>query len=221
MSLKATAPAQPHNTRECLDVWRRPRIGGELKFYQNDEFVERELLSPKIDVKSYIRARVMEVIDELSLSIMMLEAGATRNAAGKAFVAVKALISAMVLINLDRLLALKREEEEKKWYEKKAYTVPTKSIKGISLDLFELGYKEIGAFADKALNLHDYQYNGLDPDFSPYKKREEAVRDAVVLIDAVVEKLPQWTGSYWDEEIKRGFEHLTKRLEDFKKRHAF
>ena len=44
--------------------------------------MERELLSPKIDVKSYIRARVMEVIDELSLSIMMLEAGATRNAAG-------------------------------------------------------------------------------------------------------------------------------------------
>lgn len=180
--------------------------------------MERELLSPKIDVKSYIRARVMEVIDELSLSIMMLEAGATRNAAGKAFVAVKALISAMVLINLDRLLALKREEKEKKWYEKKAYTVPTKSIKGISLDLFELGYREIGTIADKALNLHDYQYNGLDPDFSPYKKREEAVRDIVVLIDAVVEKLPQWTGSYWDEEIKRGFEHLTKRLEDFKKK---
>jgi len=47
------------------------------------------------------------------------------------------------------------------------------------------------------------------------------VRDIVVLIDAVVEKLPQWTGSYWDEEIKRRFEHLTKRLEDFKKRHAF
>jgi hypothetical protein len=114
MPLKATAPAQPHNTRECLDVWRRPRIGGELKFYQNDEFVERGLLSPKIDVKSYIRAKVMEVIDELSLSIMMLEAGATRNAAGKAFVAVKALISAMVLINLEQVTGPKegREGEE-------------------------------------------------------------------------------------------------------------
>jgi len=43
--------------------------------------VERELLSPKIDVKGYIRARIMEVIDELSLSIVMLKAGATRNAA--------------------------------------------------------------------------------------------------------------------------------------------
>ena len=152
--------------------------------------MERELLSPKIDVKGYIRARIMEVIDELSLSIVMLKAGATRNAAGKAFVAVKALINAMVLINLDRLLALKRDEKEKRWYKKKAYTVPTKSIKGISLDLFELGYREIGAIADKALNLHDYQYDGLDTDFSPYKKKEEAVRDIVVLVDAVVEKLP-------------------------------
>jgi hypothetical protein len=151
-----------------------PRIGGEFKFnfIKIDEFVERELLSPKIDVKSYIRARVMEVIDELLLSIMMLEAGATRNAAGKAFVAVKALLSAMVLINLDRLLALKRDEKEKKWYEKKAYTVPTKSIKGISLDLFELGYREIGAIADKALNLHDYQYNGLDQTSAPTKRKK-------------------------------------------------
>jgi hypothetical protein len=144
MPLEATAPAQPHNTRECLNVWRRPRIGGELKFYQNDEFVERELLSPKIDVKSYIRARVMEVIDELSLSIMMLEAGATRNAAGKAFVAVKALISAMVLINLDRLLALKREEEEKKWYEKKLTQSPRSLSRGYRWTYSSWGTRKLG-----------------------------------------------------------------------------
>ena len=106
--------------------------------------MERELLSPKIDVKSYIRARVMEVIDELSLSIMMLEAGATRNAAGKAFVAVKALISAMVLINLDRLLALKREEEEKKWYEKKLTQSPRSLSRGYRWTYSSWGTRKLG-----------------------------------------------------------------------------
>jgi hypothetical protein len=106
--------------------------------------VERGLLSPNIDVKSYIRAKVMEVIDELSLSIMMLEAGATRNAAGKAFVAVKALISAMVLINLDRLMALKRDEKEKKWYEKKAYKSPRSRSRGYRWTYSSWGTGKLG-----------------------------------------------------------------------------
>jgi hypothetical protein len=51
------------------------------------------------------------------------------------------------------------------------YIVPTKSIKGVSLDLSELGYREIWTVADKALDLHEYQYNDLDPDKMNYKPR--------------------------------------------------
>jgi hypothetical protein len=59
--------------------------------------VKRGLLSPKINIEDYIRTRIMETIDELLLGIMMINANATRNAAGKVFMAVKALMSAMVL----------------------------------------------------------------------------------------------------------------------------
>jgi hypothetical protein len=181
--------------------------------------VKRELLSPKINIEDYIRTRIMETIDELLLGIMMVNANATRNAAGKVFMAVKALMSAMVLINLDRILE-RKSEEERVWYERRGYIVPTKSIKGVSLDLSGLGYREIWTVADKALDLHEYQYNGLDPGFSPYKRREEAMRDMIMVMNIISERLYEWTGKYWDEEIRRAFDEFVKKFDEFRKKHS-
>ncbi len=100
------------------------------------------------------------------------------------------------------------------------YIVPTKSIKGVSLDLSELGYREIWTVADKALDLHEYQYNGLDPGFSPCKRREEAMRDMIMVMNIISERLYEWTGKYWDEEIRRAFDEFVKKFDEFRKKHS-
>jgi hypothetical protein len=65
--------------------------------------VEERLTSPKIDRRAYIRARVLEVLGDLDVGINMWLAGGSRNAAGKVFNAVKALLSALVTKNLSKL----------------------------------------------------------------------------------------------------------------------
>ena len=53
--------------------------------------------------KAYIKARIIETLDDLDIAINMWVAGRTRNSAGKVFSAVKALLSALVTKNLDKL----------------------------------------------------------------------------------------------------------------------
>jgi len=107
--------------------------------------VEERLTSPKIDRRAYIRARVLEVLGDLDVGINMWLAGGSRNAAGKVFNAVKALLSALVTKNLGKL-------SSNEWYMKKGYTAPTHSLKGISIDLGKLGYTGI----DNWLIRHSY-----------------------------------------------------------------
>ena len=64
-----------------------------------------KLSSPRIDRKAYIRARIIETLDDLDVGINMWLAGRTRNSAGKIFNAVKALLLALVTKNLDKLSA--------------------------------------------------------------------------------------------------------------------
>ena len=65
--------------------------------------MEGELTSLKIDRKAYIRARIIESLSDLDVAANMWMAGMSRNSAGKAFNAVKALVSALVTKNLDKL----------------------------------------------------------------------------------------------------------------------
>ncbi|MEM1646220.1 MAG: PaREP1 family protein [Conexivisphaerales archaeon] len=48
-----------------------------------------------------------------------------RNSAGKAFSDVKALMSALVVVNEGKLISTAKDREEKDWIKKKAHIVPT------------------------------------------------------------------------------------------------
>jgi len=58
----------------------------------------------------------------------------------------------------------------------------------LSQTLRELGCRDVAFITDRALNLHDCQYHGPDPNMalSNYHTREEATRAVVELVSAVV-----------------------------------
>lgn len=66
------------------------------------------------------------------------------------YLAVKALLSALVTKNLDKLSA------KHEWYAKRGYITPTHALKGISIDL-----AQCREYNNLAFLLHDYQYNGF------------------------------------------------------------
>jgi hypothetical protein len=86
-----------------------------LKFLKRDvavfmvvELVERPL--PKPSSEGYIEARLLEALGETRLALEYLERGLTRNAAGKAFQAWKALLAALLRLELEKLKALAKTE---------------------------------------------------------------------------------------------------------------
>jgi len=70
------------------------------------EAVERPL--PKPSDAAYVEARLLEALGEARLALEFLERGLTRNAACKAFQAWRALLAALLRLELERLKALAR-----------------------------------------------------------------------------------------------------------------
>ena len=135
---------------------------------------------PKVeDLRDYVEFRLEEALAELNLAVELLKRGYSRNAAQKAFMAWKALASALVSLNLDRM---PRDEEEREWYHKVGFLAPTTGLNGIARRLEELGYNEVVGINSLALKLHRYAYNGLYRGASDYADREDAVEDLKVLI---------------------------------------
>ncbi len=179
------------------------------------ELVERPL--PKPSSEGYIEARLLEALGETRLALEYLERGLTRNAAGKAFQAWKALLAALLRLELEKLKALAKIEEEKRWLESKAVPrVPTTRMKSLSRLLEEVGHGGISLWTDRVLNLHDYQYNGPDPDMalSKYATRKDAVAD----IKSVLQKLTRRVEALksrvrWSDELERALEEVKRALE--------
>ncbi len=146
----------------------------------------------------YIRVKLLECLQELELSLLMLRQGFSRNSASKAFMAWKALISALVVLNLDRMY---RDEKEKEWYYKTGFLAPTTGLKGISQRLEELGYNVID-ITSTALMLHRYAYNGLYKGASDYSDRNEAKKDILHLVDSSLRLLKEYFKDRFDEELE-------------------
>jgi len=169
------------------------------------EAVERPL--PKPTSADYASARLLEALVEAKLALDFLRRGLTRNAAGKAFQAWKAVLAALLKLELDKLKALAKTEEERRWLEERAVPrVPTTKMIPLSQMLRELGYREVSAWTSVALDLHDYQYHGPDPDMalSKYRTREEAARAVVELVSAVVDYVQRLREKVqFSEEVER------------------
>jgi len=89
--------------------------------------------------------------------------------------------------------------------------VPTTRIMQLSLMLSDIGYTGISAWTDRALNLHDYQYNGPDPDLalSKFRSREEAARATMELIAEIVKQVESLRGrTRWSEQLEKELEEL-------------
>jgi hypothetical protein len=178
------------------------------------ELVEKPL--PKPSDEGYIEARLLEALGEARLALEYLERGLTRNAACKAFQAWKAFMAALLRLELEKLKAIVKTEEERRWLESRAVPrVPTTKMKELSRLLEEAGHEGIPFVTDKALDLHDYQYHGPDPDMalSKYTTRESAAADVLLLLKELAKRVKTLKGRIkWTEELEKALEEVKKVL---------
>jgi len=175
-----------------------------------EQAIERPL--PKPSSADYASARVLEALVEAKLAIDFLKRGLTRNAAGKAFQAWRAVLAALLKLELERLKATAKSEEERRWLEERAVPrIPTTKMIPLSQMLEQLGYEDVAYITDRALNLHDYQYHGPDPDMalSKYRTREEAALAVKSLVKAVIRYAETLKNRItWTEEHERALKEL-------------
>ncbi len=181
------------------------------------ELVERSL--PRPSDAAYVEARLLEALGEARLALEYLERGLTRNAACKAFQAWKAFMAALLRLELEKLKAVVKTEEEKRWLESRAVPrVPTTRMKELSRLLRDVGHEGIPFVTALALDLHDYQYHGPDPDMalSKYATRESAAADVVELIQELAKRIEALKGRVrWSEELEKALEEVRRALESF------
>ena len=178
------------------------------------ELVERPL--PKPSSEGYIEARLLEALGEAWLALEFLERGFTRNAAGKAFQAWKALLAALLRLELEKLKAFAKTEEERRWLESRAVPrVPTTKMKELARLLKEAGHEGIPFVTALALDLHDYQYHGPDPDMalSKYTTRESAAADVLLLLKELARRVETLRSRVkWTEELEKALEEVRRSL---------
>jgi hypothetical protein len=178
------------------------------------EVLDRPL--PRPADASYVEARLLEALVEAHLALRFLHEGLVRNAADKAFQAWKALLAALLRLELERLKALAKTEEERRWLESKAVPrVPTAKMKSLSRLLEEVGHGGISLWTDRALDLHDYQYHGPDPsgELSKYATREDAVADIKSVLQELARRVEALKNRVrWSDELERALEEVRRAL---------
>jgi len=176
--------------------------------------VEKPL--PKPSDEGYIVARLLEALGEARLALEFLERGLTRNAACRAFQAWKAFMAALLRLELERLKAVAMTEEERRWLESRAVPrVPTTKIKELSRLLEEARHEGIPFVTALALDLHDYQYHGPDPDMalSKYTTRESAAADILLLLKELARRVETLRSRVkWTEELEKALEEVRRTL---------
>jgi len=176
--------------------------------------VEKPLSKPSDE--GYIEARLLEALVEARLALEYLERGFTRDAAGMAFHAWKALLAALLKLELENLKASASSEDKRRWLESKAVPrVPTTKMKELGRLLEEAGHYGISAWTDKALDLHDYQYHGPDPDavLSKYATRQSAAADVLLLLKELARRVETLKGRIkWSSEIEKALEEVRRAL---------
>ncbi|WP_054856726.1 PaREP1 family protein [Vulcanisaeta sp. JCM 16159] len=180
----------------------------------NTEALEKPL--PKPSTEDYVAARLLESLIEAGLAIKFLKDGLVRNAAGKAFQAWRAFLAALLRFELDKLIQTTRADEERRWLMERAVPrVLTTRMVRLSQMLEEVGHYGISAWTDRALNLHDYQYNGPDPDMalSKYGSREEAAVAVMGLVKELANRIENLKPRVkWNDELENALNELRKAI---------
>lgn len=171
---------------------------------------------PKPSDEGYAEARLLDALVEAHLALRFVGEGVTRNAAGKAFQAWKALLAALLRLELDKLKAVAKTEEEKKWLESKAVPrVPTTKMKPLARLLEAIGHEGLALWAGNVLLLHDYQYHGPDPsgELSKYATREDAVADILSAVQGLARRIETLRGRVrWSDELEKALQELKQAL---------
>ncbi|MCU7786757.1 PaREP1 family protein [Pyrobaculum sp. 3827-6] len=155
-----------------------------------------ELEKPLRDLEKYIEGRIKEALYEAELALKFLEAGMYRNAAGKAFQAFKALLAALAARHRDTLAARHPGVKTTKGGRRVLYVdwliavMPTGQMLEVARDLAAAEGEELIHYANTALNLHEFQYNGLDKSgvLSRYTRLASVEEDVRTLASYVAEK---------------------------------
>ena len=176
--------------------------------------VERPL--PKPSDEGYVEARLLEALVEARLALRFVGEGVTRNAAGKAFQAWKALLAALLRLELEKLKAIEKTEEERRRLESKAVPrVPTTKMKHLARLLEAMGHDGLALWTGNVLLLHDYQYYGPDPsgELSKYATREDAVADILSAAQELARRIETLRGRVkWSDELEKALQELRQAL---------
>jgi len=184
--------------------------------------LEKPLPKPRKDLLGYASARALEALVEALLALYFLDKGYTRNAAGKAFLAWRALTGALLALCAEKIAGRLESEEEKKWLLEKAIPkIPTTRLKTLAMLVQRACVPDYSFYTSTALDLHDYQYHGPDPDLelSKYRSRREAALDIIQLLGKLaviiekhlkprLEEEKQWTTDHEEvlDKLKQGLE---------------
>ena len=125
---------------------------------------------PWRDTSQYIRLRLEEALREAELALKFLEQGLHRNAEGKAFQAWKALLAAAAARHKEEMARRYTGAVRDKTGRLRSRAdmvialMPTTRMREVASALEEAYGKELIHLTDIALNLHEFRYNGLDPE---------------------------------------------------------
>jgi hypothetical protein len=160
-----------------------------------------ELEKPWRDSQKYLEGRLMEAAYEADLALRFLDAGLYRNAAGKAFQAFKALLAALAMKYRNALTQRypgRRRLRSGKAVEAVDWVIavmPTGLMLEVARDLSQLAGRELLHYANVALNLHEFQHNGLDGVLSRYARPESVAEDVMALTQYVRETVERLRGT--------------------------
>lgn len=150
---------------------------------------------PWLDTSQYIKLRLEEAVQEAELALKFLDQGLHRNASGKVFQAWKAMISAAAAKNRELIarhytgMVRDRTGKVRSRADLIIALMPTTRLREVASMLEEVYGKELIHLTDMALNLHELQYNGLDPEgiVSRYTNLNDVEKDIKYLAEKTIE----------------------------------
>ena len=150
---------------------------------------------PWRDTTQYTKLRLEEAMQEAELALKFLDQGLHRNASGKVFQAWKAVVSAAAAKNRELIakhytgIVKDRTGKVRSRADLIIALMPTTRLREVASILEEVYGKEMVHLTDLALNLHEFQYNGLDPEgvVSRYTNLNDVEKDIRYLAEKTIE----------------------------------